>query len=108
MRGTGFQASLLAAGLEPQCKRAALCGAFFLCSREEKMTTTTAELTGFLTQQQVADMLQHQTTATLRWWRHEDRGPRSMRVGKRVLYRRTDVERWLEVQEAETARGGVR
>jgi hypothetical protein len=72
------------------------------------MTTTTADQTGFLTQQQVAEMLHHQTTATLRWWRHEDRGPRSMRVGRRVLYRRIDVELWLEAQEAETARGGVR
>lgn len=71
------------------------------------MITATADKTSFLTQQQVAEMLQHKTTATLRWWRHEDKGPRSIRVGKRVLYRPTDVENWLAAQEAQTARGGV-
>jgi Helix-turn-helix domain len=72
------------------------------------METATAEKTTFLTQPEVAEMLHHATTATLRWWRHEDRGPRSIRVGRRVLYRRMDVELWLEAQENETARGGVR
>jgi len=72
------------------------------------METATAEKTVFLTQPEVAQILQHKTTATLRWWRHEDRGPRSIRVGRRVLYRQTDVERWLDAQAAETARGGVK
>jgi len=71
------------------------------------MTTTTAGKSAFLTQAEVAEMLHQDTTATLRWWRHRDCGPKSMRVGKRVLYRLADVEAWLATQEAATARGGV-
>jgi hypothetical protein len=72
------------------------------------MDTQTAQKTTFLTQAEVADMLHQDTTATLRWWRHQNCGPKSMRVGKRVLYRLADVETWLAAQEAATARGGVR
>lgn len=71
------------------------------------METTTAQQATFLTQPEVAEMLHHTTTATLRWWRHENRGPKSMRVGKRVLYRLSDVETWLAAQELATSRGGV-
>ena len=38
--------------------------------------------------------------STVRWWRHCGRGPIGFRVGKRVLYDRADVERWLEEQKA--------
>jgi predicted DNA-binding transcriptional regulator AlpA len=68
---------------------------------------TEAKPVVFVTQPEVAEMLHHTTTATLRWWRHQNRGPRSIRLGKRVLYRLSDVEEWLSAQEAETARGGV-
>lgn len=35
--------------------------------------------------------------ATLRYYRHlGDRGPKSFKVGRRVMYRRADVEAWLE------------
>jgi excisionase family DNA binding protein len=33
---------------------------------------------------------------TLRYWRHVNRGPRSLSVGGAVRYRRADVEAWLE------------
>jgi excisionase family DNA binding protein len=33
--------------------------------------------------------------STVRYWRHIGAGPRSMKVGRRVLYRREDVETWL-------------
>lgn len=33
---------------------------------------------------------------TVRYWRHVGKGPRSFKVGRRVLYRRSDVEAWLE------------
>lgn len=34
---------------------------------------------------------------TVRWWRHVGRGPRAVVIpgGRRVLYRRQDVETWL-------------
>ena len=44
--------------------------------------------------------------ATLRWWRHEGRGPVSYRLGRRVLYSRADVDAWVAAQKLATARGG--
>lgn len=38
--------------------------------------------------------------ATLRYWRHKGIGPRSFRVGARVVYKASDVERWLDEQYA--------
>ncbi|TFV92986.1 DNA-binding protein [Blastococcus sp. CT_GayMR20] len=40
--------------------------------------------------------------ATLRYWRHLGTGPDGFRLGRRVLYRREDVDRWVaERQQAE-------
>jgi hypothetical protein len=36
--------------------------------------------------------------ATLRYWRHLGTGPRSFRFGRRVLYRYSDVQMWVEEQ----------
>ena len=42
--------------------------------------------------------------ATLRYWRHLGVGPDGFRVGRRVVYRREDVNRWLsEQQQAQSA-----
>ncbi|MFT0610158.1 helix-turn-helix transcriptional regulator [Rhodococcus qingshengii] len=46
--------------------------------------------------------------ATLRWWRHMDQGPASFKLGlKRVVYRRSEVEKWVTAQEVASTRGGV-
>ena len=36
--------------------------------------------------------------ATLRYWRHLGTGPRSFRLGHRVLYRADDLRSWIETQ----------
>ena len=36
--------------------------------------------------------------ATRRHWRHLGTGPRSLRLGRRVLYRYDDVQVWVEEQ----------
>lgn len=36
--------------------------------------------------------------ATLRYWRHRDEGPKSFKIGRRVMYRRVDVEAWIQAQ----------
>jgi hypothetical protein len=42
--------------------------------------------------------------ATLRYWRHLGVGPDGFRLGRRVVYRREDVNRWLsERQQAQSA-----
>ena len=33
---------------------------------------------------------------TLRYWRHLGTGPRSFRLGRRVLYRRDDLHAWID------------
>lgn len=34
--------------------------------------------------------------STCLWWRHVGRGPRSFKVGRRVLYKRADVMAFIE------------
>ena len=36
--------------------------------------------------------------ATLRFWRHEKRGPKSAKLGRRVVYREEDVLAWIDAQ----------
>jgi predicted DNA-binding transcriptional regulator AlpA len=36
--------------------------------------------------------------ATLRFWRHEGRGPKSAKLGRRVVYREADVLAWIDAQ----------
>jgi len=45
---------------------------------------------------------------TLRFWRSTNQGPTSFTLGPRgrVVYRRSEVERWLAEQEQATKRGG--
>ncbi|MBV5244331.1 helix-turn-helix domain-containing protein [Mycolicibacterium sp. PAM1] len=43
---------------------------------------------------------------TLRYWRHTGQGPTSFKLGRRLVYRREELERWLKEQEAATSRGG--
>jgi predicted DNA-binding transcriptional regulator AlpA len=43
---------------------------------------------------------------TLRYWRHADLGPASFTLGRRVVYRREEVLRWIRERETATRRGG--
>ncbi len=55
-----------------------------------------------LTLAEAADLLRT-PIATLRYWRHLGTGPRSFRLGRRVLYRRCDLELWVaDRHDAET------
>ena len=36
--------------------------------------------------------------ATLRYWRHLGTGPRSFRLGRRVLYRSDDLRIWIDAR----------
>lgn len=44
--------------------------------------------------------------STLRYWRMVDQGPPSFKIGRRVVYRRQDVDAWIAAQEAVSRRGG--
>jgi predicted DNA-binding transcriptional regulator AlpA len=46
---------------------------------------------------------------TLRYYRQTGTGPASFKLGgRRVVYRRSEVDRWVAEQEASSGRGGVR
>ena len=46
----------------------------------------------------------HFPQKTLYGWRYHRTGPPSVRLGRRVYYRRRDVERWIDEQAAKQAR----
>ena len=52
-----------------------------------------------LTTTEVAEMTRL-PEATIRWFRHAGKGPRSARLGRRVVYREADVLQWIEDQFA--------
>ena len=53
----------------------------------------------FMTTREVADLLRT-SPDSVRWWRYVNRGPRSFKVGRRVLYARADVEQFIADQRA--------
>jgi predicted DNA-binding transcriptional regulator AlpA len=46
---------------------------------------------------EAAEMLRT-SPATLRYWRHVGTGPRSAKIGRRVVYRRVELAAWLDAQ----------
>ena len=55
------------------------------------------EIGDLLTLAEVAVLLRV-PDATLRYWRHCDKGPVSYKIGRHVRYRRQDVHAWLRKQ----------
>lgn len=43
--------------------------------------------------------------ATLRWYRHNGTGPKTWKLGRRVVAYADDVQRWLD-EQAEVSSGG--
>ena len=43
--------------------------------------------------------------ATLRYWRHLGTGPRSFRLGRRVLYRSDDLRAWVDARDGQDRAG---
>jgi predicted DNA-binding transcriptional regulator AlpA len=72
--------------------------------REPAMPDPTADHEPeLLTIAEAADVLRA-PVATLRYWRHRNIGPRSFRLGRRVLYRRADLRTWIDAQAAKSPR----
>ena len=55
-----------------------------------------------LTITETADLVRA-PVATLRYWRHLGTGPRGFRLGRRVLYRRADIDSWINAQHDSAA-----
>jgi excisionase family DNA binding protein len=43
--------------------------------------------------------------STVRYWRHMGTGPQSFRLGRRVVFRRADLDRWMAERENPAAAG---
>jgi excisionase family DNA binding protein len=57
------------------------------------------EYAELLTVAEVAEMTRL-SVGTLRWWRSVGAGgPPSIKLGRRVMYRRADVEKWMDDAE---------
>ena len=56
-----------------------------------------------LTLDEVADMTRI-PVATLRFWRHKGTGPKSFRIGRRVVFRQSDVQGWIDARYEESDR----
>ena len=44
-------------------------------------------------------VLTRQSVSTIRWLRHKGQGPPGFRLGRRVVFRRAEVERWIAQHE---------
>jgi len=60
----------------------------------DPMAFMTIDPMAFMTTQEVA-VTMRTSPETVRYWRHVGRGPASFKVGRRVLYARTDVQAWI-------------
>lgn len=61
-----------------------------------------SELGELLTTEQTSEQM-NVPEATLRYWRHHGMGPRAFRLGARkVMYRKADVDNWLQAQYEQT------
>jgi predicted DNA-binding transcriptional regulator AlpA len=59
----------------------------------------------YLVTDEVAEMCRTSPN-TVRFWRHVGKGPRSFKLGRRVLYAKGDVESWIkELQRADASTG---
>jgi hypothetical protein len=63
-------------------------------------------LADFLTQDEVAAEL-NVCKRTLDRWRRLDDGPPVTKLGRRILYRRASVQKWLAAQEQNCSRSGA-
>lgn len=53
-----------------------------------------------VSEKEAAEIL-FQKPTTLTAWRHENRGPAYLKIGRRVFYRRSDINSWLGAQRRE-------
>lgn len=54
----------------------------------------------YMTVSEVAALLRT-SPATVRYWRHVGSGPAAVKVGRRVLYDRADVQTWIAQKKQE-------
>ncbi|WP_342742254.1 helix-turn-helix domain-containing protein [Geodermatophilus nigrescens] len=68
-------------------------------ARRHHMTSTTgrSSASDLMTLAETAAYLRT-PVATLRYWRHLGEGPAGFRLGRRVMFKRADVDAWLDAR----------
>lgn len=56
-------------------------------------------MSNYLTTEEVAALCRT-STETVRYWRHVKKGPKSFKLGRRVLYPEDDLLAWIEKHKA--------
>ena len=51
-----------------------------------------------------AGKILHTPSSTLQWWRTKGRGPRYVKIGRKVFYRRSDLDAFIASGEVQTER----
>jgi hypothetical protein len=72
---------------------------FSVCSLPAMSTADTGQ--EWLTEDEAAVYVGKVPKATLKQWRWLRQGPPYSKVGRRVVYRRTDLDRWIEANRIE-------
>ena len=65
-----------------------------------------AVTTKYLTTVELAELCRT-SPETVRFWRHVGKGPRSFKLGRKVLYAIQDVEQWLDEHRIEQLGGDL-
>lgn len=63
-------------------------------------------MSDYLTTEEVGELMRT-PAETVRYWRHVGKGPRSFKVGRRVLYAREDVEAFIAEARAGAPSGAA-
>jgi hypothetical protein len=67
--------------------------------QEARMATSTTPSPEDLLLIEDVSAITRRSVGTLRWLRHQGRGPKGHRAGRRIYFRRGDVMEWLAEQE---------
>lgn len=94
---------LVGYGAVAQAKWATEHGRCQHCWRHWKPAHVGRRNMDLLDAKQVSEMI-GVPVGTLRHWRHSDIGPASFTLGRRVVYRRDEVSRWISKRESATRR----
>jgi predicted DNA-binding transcriptional regulator AlpA len=60
-----------------------------------------------LSEHEVSDILAKLSLRTLRRWRQEGRGPAYVKVGRKVMYRPSDVQAWIDEHTIRRGKNGA-
>jgi predicted DNA-binding transcriptional regulator AlpA len=74
--------------------------------KDATLASQSTEGDPFLTTNEVAQRYRTEPS-TVRYWRHVGSGPNGVKIGRRVLYRESELVRWERERASAAADGGA-